>query len=330
MGGHGIADSFAESAPATAPPAPDNLEEKRAAAIAAREAARRERINAVKKSKFTKNLERKAAEEKAEAARKVEEARKAHLAEIEAKRQANILRKEAEHKAKADALRVRKLHAQRADFKQADVLLLHKAHALVDADKSGSVSIEQLKDALRASALPEGLVSSFDRNKKDGSVSLDEFLKVRARSRSRTAAPPHRAPGVHSLAHARARARTACVRAPPAAQLIYPRASAADFELMRSWIDEATAPPPPPPRRTLSPHELGEVHAIFSKYDDDKSGGLEIKELKAALKGKFAGVDDAQVDAMFAAADQDESATLDRDEFKALLVGSGLWDGEQR
>ncbi|KAG8466507.1 hypothetical protein KFE25_007886 [Diacronema lutheri] len=289
MGGHGIADSFAESAPATAPPAPDNLEEKRAAAIAAREAARRERINAVKKSKFTKNLERKAAEEKAEAARKVEEARKAHLAEIEAKRQANILRKEAEHKAKADALRVRKLHAQRADFKQADVLLLHKAHALVDADKSGSVSIEQLKDALRASALPEGLVSSFDRNKKDGSVSLDEFLK-----------------------------------------LIYPRASAADFELMRSWIDEATAPPPPPPRRTLSPHELGEVHAIFSKYDDDKSGGLEIKELKAALKGKFAGVDDAQVDAMFAAADQDESATLDRDEFKALLVGSGLWDGEQR
>lgn len=127
------------------------------------------------------------------------------------------------------------------------------------------------------------------------------------------ALPPSGAP---SAAHSRPLALPRRWRA----QLVYPHANETDLEVMHAWIAEAHAPPPPPPKRALTPKELGEIHAIFSKYDDDKSGGLSAKELKAALKGKFEGVEDAEVDEVFKAYDQDESATLDRAEFQALIV----------
>lgn len=92
---------------------------------------------------------------------------------------------------------------------------------------------------------------------------------------------------------------------------------------MLEWV-APPPPPPPPPKRELSAAQLEEIRAIFALYDKDGSGGLTVKELKAAMKGTF--LEEEEIEAMYSQADADENKLLDLAEFRALMVSTGLWD----
>lgn len=290
MGGKGIADLWAP------PPEPTEeeleqqrlLEEKREKAIAEREAARKKKVENIKKSKFQKNLERQAAEEKAAAARKVEEERQAKLAEIEAKRQANIERKERERKEKAAELKRRKelMRTSKTYASQAEVLRIKELYDACDLDGNGKVQLSEIETKLRGSTmawLADGL-AQHKSARSDPTIDLPELLRV-----------------------------------------VYPNASAEDMELMLIWT-ELPAQPPSPIRRPTA-KQLGEVHGLFARFDKDGEAGLSVSELRGALKATSLQMEDEELNKIFASFDADGSGLIDRKEFTALMLKHGLWDG---
>ena len=63
-----------------------------------------------------------------------------------------------------------------------------------------------------------------------------------------------------------------------------------------------------------------DVLRVFKQYDADRSGGIDAKELRAALQGLRLVTDGAQAAAVLAKYDADRSGVLELDEFERLVT----------
>lgn len=168
-------------------PTPEELEAKRAEAIAKKEAARVERVEEIKAKKAEKAEERRKEEERqAEEKRKADE-KKAELEALAKKREEAIAQKEAERKQRANEIKEKKKKKQSSKYSKAEILLLKEVYDQYDSDNSGSVTITEMQAALKDSNLVDSTESMLRELDKDGNGSVDfkELLKVRLRR------PPH-------------------------------------------------------------------------------------------------------------------------------------------
>lgn len=166
---------------------------------------------------------------------------------------------------------------------------LERSFSHFDRDRSGTISLVELEDALRALGCFRGqhsggvalLLRKFDRSG-DGVISLDEFL-----------------------AYIRSKQNTVPVRD---AQALGPVEGAALEARVKAILLKAEA--------------LGaSVVDAFTDFDKDKSGSLTVQELVRAFRslGAFADLTAKEVEAFVKLRDKDSSGTLELDEIFALM-----------
>lgn len=106
-------------------------------------------------------------------------------------------------------------------------------------------------------------------------------------------------------------------------KLFYRFARPDEIETMLSWV--APEPEPEPePKPELSAEAKKSIKKIFTMYDKDKSGQLELKELKQALINT--GIDADDIANLFKETDIDGSNSIDLNEFYTLMESTGAFD----
>ena len=83
-------------------------------------------------------------------------------------------------------------------------------------------------------------------------------------------------------------------------------------------------PEPEPEPEGPSEKARDAMKALFKKYDKNKSGTVDVKELKTAL-GQI-GVDPDELEAMLAEYDANGDKQLDLEEFVKLMASTGAFD----
>ena len=280
---------------------PSELDAKRDAKIAEKEAARKEKnaqIAAEKKAKAAGREE----EGKAKAAE--EEAKKKEAAEIDKKRGANVKGKEAARKGAAEDAKDAKAGGS-SKYSKRDVFQLKAVFDEYDNDKSGSIALQEFMFVLKKKKtqprpgeksdlatrqaaqgvsildLSENVFHEMDTDG-DGEVTFSELLK-----------------------------------------LMYKFATEQEIKVMLDWVKP---PPEPEPEEKpgLSADGKKQILQIFKMYDKDKNGQLSKKELIVALEKT--GLDKEEVTQYFQEFDTDGSDTIDKDEFLKLMESTGAFD----
>jgi Ca2+-binding EF-hand superfamily protein len=59
-----------------------------------------------------------------------------------------------------------------------------------------------------------------------------------------------------------------------------------------------------------------EIEEIFTHFDKDKSGAIDVRELDALMQALGADLDQAELDAAITALDTDRNGVIDLDEFR--------------
>ena len=72
---------------------------------------------------------------------------------------------------------------------------------------------------------------------------------------------------------------------------------------------------------SLTKEEVREINAIFQTFDKDGSGGIEVGELKDAMKALGLNKTKAEIKEVMEKADRDGSGSIEIDEFKELMAG---------
>ena len=264
------------------------------------EQARKANVEEIKRNKSeiaTKRADARSVEEM----RKRGEARKEEeRAALEKKRDANIKARE-EQRRKDSIANEKKGKAssnQGSKYSKHDVLLLKKIFDDYDLDGNGSISIKELREALKGERrkqpaggakrkgsitladLAEPLFYELDNNG-DGSINFSELLKV-----------------------------------------MFPLANDRDKQTMLSWV-AGPKPKIAPTKTELTSEQRGEIRAIFNLYDKGNNGELTIKELTQALE--TCGMTRKEIDELFEQYDEDQNGVITFDEFVRMMAESGLY-----
>ena len=72
---------------------------------------------------------------------------------------------------------------------------------------------------------------------------------------------------------------------------------------------------------SLTKEEVREIQYIFKTFDKDGSGGIEVGELKDAMKALGLNKTRDEIKSVMEKADRDGSGSIEIDEFKELMAG---------
>ena len=70
----------------------------------------------------------------------------------------------------------------------------------------------------------------------------------------------------------------------------------------------------------MTPEQVAEIEIIFKTFDKDNSGGIEVGELKDAMKALGLNKTKAEVEQIMEKADKDGSKSIEMDEFTSLMA----------
>ena len=111
-------------------------------------------------------------------------------------------------------------------------------------------------------------------------------------------------------------------------RVIYPIANEEDFTTFKEWVYPAK-PHVPPIQYELSDEQKQEVRDMFKVIDKDYSGEISVNELKAIFFGSAitgeTGIEMGELQGYFEEADFDDSDTINLAEFGKLMVSTGLY-----
>jgi hypothetical protein len=86
-------------------------------------------------------------------------------------------------------------------------------------------------------------------------------------------------------------------------------------EMLNAWIESVDGSE----RRPSRSYSDEELRAAFDAIDTDKSGDIDLDELRTAIRAIKTTSDEAAVQQMLALADEDGSGAIDFEEFKELM-----------
>jgi len=105
--------------------------------------------------------------------------------------------------------------------------------------------------------------------------------------------------------------------------LMFPKANEEEKAVMLSWV-EPEPEPEPEPKPELSAAAKQQIKQLFKLYDKDKSGTLTFAELKKALEKT--GVEPDEIKGYMKSYDTDKNDVIDLEEFTALMESTGAFD----
>ena len=73
-------------------------------------------------------------------------------------------------------------------------------------------------------------------------------------------------------------------------------------------------------KKELSEEQKEEIDSAFLMFDKDKSGSIDVNELKDAMKALGIFLNKAEVRAKMMQVDKDGSGAIDKDEFMSLMA----------
>lgn len=85
--------------------------------------------------------------------------------------------------------------------------------------------------------------------------------------------------------------------------------------MLNAWIESVDGSE----RRPSRSYSDEELRAAFDAIDTDKSGDIDLDELRTAIRAIKTTSDEAAVQQMLALADEDGSGAIDFEEFKELM-----------
>jgi len=275
---------------------------KREANLAAKEAARKQKVDEIKEAKAAKAKERAAEKGAADSEKSKEEAEKA---ELQAKRDKNI----ADRDKKAEVRGATRNKNPTSKYSKKDVMDLKAVFDEYDKDGSGTIVYEemhgQLKKKADAAAPKPGEKSSLQQRKANVGVSLLDVSQ-----------------GVFEQMD---KDKSGDVTFEEMLTVMFQYAKPEEIQLMLSWV--APEPEPEPePKAELSAAAKSQINGIFKLFDKDKSGTLTFQELKKALEKT--GIDPDEIKQYFTEYDFDGNGTIDKDEFFKLMESTGAFDND--
>jgi Ca2+-binding EF-hand superfamily protein len=260
-----------------------DLAAKRAAAIAAKEAARADRNRSINHTK-TANAAARAAQQQTRS-------------DQDAKRAAANEKRESALRSKANAS-----NGGSSKYAKADVLLLKKVFDDYDKDGEGSIDIDELKQSLRQQKLDQQrrarLGSQHDRKQTTG-VHLVDL--------------------VESLFHEMDRDHSGYVSFSEMLQTMYPLATDEELKRMLSWAPPKVevAKAKAVEKKRITPEKEREAREIFDSYDQKGDGMLDYEELREAMASFLSR---AEIDKLIGEADANGDKMISFDEFVATMM----------
>jgi len=280
-------------------------------------------------------------------------------AELDAKRAANIAKKDGERAAKNEDIKQDKAkkQAERAGQLSAkEKAEAEKQAKLADADAKRQENIRAKEENRRAkeeanAGKPKAGGSKYSKKDvlelkkvfdeydtdKDGHMKLSEFTDELKKKKQRAAPKPGEKSTLQErnaslgtsivdlsegVFHEMDKDGDGEVTFEELCKLFFKHASAAELQTMLSWI-EVEPEPEPEPEPTLSDESIAQIHKIFKLYDKDKSGTLTKSELVVALKST--GMEKDEIAILFKDYDLDSSGTIDKEEFLKLMDSTGAF-----
>jgi Ca2+-binding EF-hand superfamily protein len=180
-------------------------------------------------------------------------------------------------------------------YPRKDVVLLKAVFDQYDTDRSGEISMRELRHALNK--------QRREMERHDG---RDKTLEER-----QAALGLHSFDFVESLFSALDANGDDKVEFSELLKLMYPLANERELQIMQSWV--VATPEPRCEQDELTPEQQAEVHAMFALYDKDRSGTISFAEFKQAMRK--CGCDDDDLESTFAAADADGNGEVDLQEW---------------
>jgi len=282
---------------------PSPLEEKRAAAIKAREDARKKSMDETKARKVEAQKARETSA-CAEASRKERE--KEDLAkkdELQKKREDNIRKREEDRQKQQREQDKVDSSKGKAKYAKSEIVMLKEIFDSYDRDRSGSISQSELRDALvkqRDAQQRNDKAKNKPPNK--GGVDLLQLIDP--------------------IFHQMDTNSDGTVEFPELLKVLYPRATDQEMQVMLCWVKEAPAPVVEKGPE-FTQEQLDEMKAIFNLYDTDGSGTITQKELVAALEST--GMNRKEITELFEGSDADKSDSLTFEEFTKMMSTADLY-----
>ena len=176
-----------------------------------------------------------------------------------------------------------------------------------DKDKSGKVSLDEftkkLHERKQKAAVRPGEKSSLEQRKAQEGISISDLSEGAFREMDKDGDGE--------------------VEFEELLKLMFRYATEKEIATMLEWV--APEPEPEPePKAELSKEARDQIASIFKMYDKDKSGSLNINELRKALERT--GIDPDEIKAYFKEYDTDGNQEIDKKEFMALMESTGAFD----
>jgi len=246
-------------------------------------------------------------------------------ADIEAKRQADMLKKGEERAGKikvaeeklerqheAEALKPK---LSSAKYSKKEILILFDLFGEYDEDGGGSITISEFKQHFKK--------RNEDQARYDGKSK--NFAQRRA-----ARAGLDLASMVEPMFLAIDKDQSGTITFLELLKLLYPLANAQDLATFKSWCY-----PDKPAAKivfVLSAEQHGELKEMFRIIDKDRSGELTVEELMTMFSASSitgdTGVNEAELKVFFAEADYDHSSSINLAEFEQLMISTGLYTPE--
>jgi len=208
-------------------------------------------------------------------------------------------------------------------YPQTDVVQLKAYFDQFDKDRSGSISLGELKQGLLQQKVSIQRVDGLE-HKLDERNRAASYMTSRHNGHRRTSTTAAFLDALaESLFAALDRNRDGHASFRELLVLMYPRATPPELDTMCGWVAPKAATVAP---RSLSAAQQAEVRTIFGMYDTDRSGALSVGELQHALRS--AGLEADEVVALHAQFDLDGDGRVDLREFTELMLSSGLYDDD--
>ena len=231
------------------------------------------------------------------------QARKASIAQREARRLADA--KKAEHKRRVRA------SLTSSKYPKSFVVTLKRIFDEYDIDGSGSISKGELRQALLKRK------QASERQRFDRPKSRRERLDEAA-----TRAGQHVADFHEAMFEAIDTDTDGEVDFGELLCAIFPLASQRELATMVSWVEPDECSSTEEEEDSLDEEDRQEIRAIFTLYDMDKSDDLSLSELQEAFSSFMSG---DEVEALFREADRDGNQRIDLEEFTELIVSTGIY-----
>jgi len=271
---------------------------------------------------------------------KKDEERKAKNAEIMAKKKEAAAKREDDKKGAAEAEETEKQKKEELEAKRnANINGKADARASKNDDRAKAKAAREAKSKYSKKDVFE-LKKVFDQYDKDGSgkVTLDEFGQAIKSHQQKNAPRPGEKSTLEqrqaqkglsildlseSVFHEMDTDGDGDVTFAELLKLMFKFARPDELETMMSWV--APEPEPEPePKPELSKEAVQQIKSIFKLYDKDKSGRLTVKELKTALEKT--GLDVDEIKQYIKDYDADGNNEIDIGEFTKLMESTGAFD----